>query len=274
MSTEIVVQNGNHISSFPEAGEWAIMQKQAEIFIESGYMPKGVDTAAKVIVIMLKGRELNIPPMLALNQIDIINGTPAMRSQLMLTLIWKTFPSTKIEYVQSDDKACIIKATRPGQKESKFTWTMEMAIKAKLLNKPGNTWKDFPHDMLRNRCISQMARAIFPDAIAGMYDPEELEHLDDAEMQATGNVVAQAGNGAALTKDMSDLPPTKDELGKMFSLQKQKQIDDLTFGEYMRNDLNCKTHKDITREKYDQAMHWINNPPTIDAKAKPAPAMQ
>jgi len=161
------------VSLMPSIGEWTMLKEQASMVVRTGLLPKAIDTAEKAIAIALKGRELGIPPMHAFSHIHIVQGKPTISSELMLSLIYKNCPGAIINYLKNDSKICEIEASRPGHKAAKFSYTIEEAKQAGLLNK--DSWRNYPAAMLRARAISIVGRAIFPDLIMGCsYIPEEL----------------------------------------------------------------------------------------------------
>lgn len=166
-----IQQPGNLMPSVPE---WQMMKEQATMLVATGFLPKAVDTPQKAIAIMLKGRELNMPPMQSFSHINIIQGKPTISAEGMLALIFRAYPKTRLNYLQNDDVACIIDVTKPGNDPNRFSFSYEDAQKAKLTSK--DNWNTYRRSMLRSRCISEMARAVFPDALMGVsYTPEELE---------------------------------------------------------------------------------------------------
>ncbi len=170
-------------SDTPTQDEWTIMNNLAETMLKSGFLPVSIKTKEQAVAIALKGRELGVPFIQAISGINIIQGKPTVSSELMLGLIFKNCPGAKIQYVQNDNKGCAIRAARPGQPPSTFSFTMDDASLAGVLSK--DNWRKFPAAMLRARCISAMARALFPDAIMGCsYTPEELGAVvdDDGEV--------------------------------------------------------------------------------------------
>lgn len=168
----------------PAEKQWSLLRNQAMALLQSRLLPKSVDTAEKVIVIILKGRELGIPPMQALEHIHVINGKPCMSAELMLSQILKKVPQTKLKFVERSDSMCKIEVTRPGMDPNTFQWTIEDASKAGLLRK--DSWRTYPRAMLHARVISEMARSLFPDCNAGIsYTPEEL----GAEVDSEGSVI-------------------------------------------------------------------------------------
>ena len=166
------VKKRNTISLFPSETEWGMIKEQAKIAISSGLLPQVINTAEKAIVIALKGRELGIPPFQAFSHINIIQGKPEISAELMLALIYKNCKNAIINYIETNDKICVLEAKRLNSSFSKFSFSLQDASKAGLLDK-GN-WAKYPAAMLRARAISSMARAVFPDAIMGCYVTGEL----------------------------------------------------------------------------------------------------
>jgi hypothetical protein len=170
---------------FPTEQELNIIKEQANIFVKSGLLPQAIKTPEQAILIMLKGREMGIPPLQAISHLHVINGKVGMGGEIMLQQIYRLVPGAQVEIVQRTDTVCEIHAARPGRKTlTAFKFTLEEARKANLLNK--DVWKNYPGTMLQWRTVSMMARAIFPDAIAGCYTPEEL----GAQVDSSGNYVA------------------------------------------------------------------------------------
>lgn len=164
----------------PQAGQWDLLLKQSHALLQSGLLPQSLKKPEQVIVVILKGRELNIPPMQALEHIHVINGKPSISAELMLAQILKLHPRTKIKYVELTNTRCAMEVTRDGMEASTFSFSIEDATTAGLLKNP--SWQKYPRAMCRSRCISEMARSLFPDALAGVsYTPEELgAEVDDA----------------------------------------------------------------------------------------------
>lgn len=169
--------------------EWHIIKEQAGMLVGTGFLPKAIRTPEQAIAIMMKGKEIGIPPMQAFSQIYIIEGRVALSSELMLALIYKNCKEAKVIFKYLTDKRCVIAANRPGQPPIEFEWTLEDAAKAQLLQK--DNWKKYPRAMLRNRCIAEMSRALFPDCISGtVYIPEELEETNYEEKPEPKKAIA------------------------------------------------------------------------------------
>jgi len=176
----------NQVNLIPHASEFQTMKEMAQIAVKSGMIPSSIRSNEAAFIIMLKGRELGIPAMQAFSHIHVINGKPTMSAELMLTQIYKCIPKVSINYIQSDGLACIIECQRPHSNKTRWSFTIDEAKKAELLNK--GPWKQYPAAMLRARAISIMARAQFPDCLNGVsYTPEELGA--DIDIDDQGNEI-------------------------------------------------------------------------------------
>lgn len=133
-----------------------------------------IKTIEQALIIIWKARELGIPEVQAFTSIAVINGKPSITAELMLSLIYKNCKTADIVYEKTDTNVCIINARRKdSQNYSKFQFSIEDAKTAGLTGK--GPWRQYPSAMLRARCISAMARALFPDCLSGcVYTVEEL----------------------------------------------------------------------------------------------------
>lgn len=164
-----------------EDREWALLKRQCLAFSMSNLLPRHIydgarnenEVLAKALTIAWKGRELGIPPLYALSSITVIQGKPALSAELMLSLVLRKFPNANPEF-NSTNESCSLTMTRPGGKPQTFSFSMEDAKRAGLLDKRG-PWHSYPRAMLRARVISEACRSLFGDALVGaIYTPEEL----------------------------------------------------------------------------------------------------
>ena len=187
--------------------EWPMVREQAEMLVKTGFLPQTIKTPEQAVAIMMKGRELGVPPMYALSNIAVISGKPACTAELMLALLYRDHGDAALQVVETSATRCVAAYKRRGWKEAQtFAFTIEDAKTAGL---QGGNWAKYPAAMLRARCISAIARMAFPDSIGGMYTAEELGARVDGE---TGEILA-APPGAAPRRlgpapDM--LAPTED----------------------------------------------------------------
>jgi len=152
---------------------WQAMKSQAVDLVRSGMLPAAIKKPEQALVIMQKGAELGIPPMQAFSHIHVISGKPTMSAELMMSMILTKCPEAKINILKYNNEAVSYEASRPNWKPVIFEFTIEDAKLAGLLSNP--TWKKYPRAMLRSRCVSEMARAMFADCLSGVsYTAEEL----------------------------------------------------------------------------------------------------
>lgn len=160
-------------SLFPAKWEWDCMKEQASLLVTSGFLPKAITKPEQAIAVMLKGRELTIPPMEALSQLFVIDGKVTLQAQLMLALVRR---SGKYGYkiIESSTSRCIVEMWPYAHPDEKYTSTFTIidAKTAGLADK--YIWKQYPAQMLRARAISGAARVVCPEIIGGLYTPEEL----------------------------------------------------------------------------------------------------
>ncbi len=179
--TENVPQIQGH--TMPSAQEFQMLQVIAKNAQDSG-LYSGVGQQSKIFMVLLAARELGVSPMLALNGgIWNIQGKIEISARLMNGLIRRAGHSIKI--VISNDTICTLLGTRSDGDSFETSFSMDDAIKAGLAG--GNVWKKYPGDMLYNRCMSRLARRLFPDVIGNSYvegeirESKEVEKLEQAE---------------------------------------------------------------------------------------------
>ncbi len=160
--------------------EFSLMEKQAKIIVESGLLPKSVNTWQKAVVIMMQGRELGIGAMASLRGIDVIQGTPSVKPQLMLALIERTGQLEDM-VIHDDGQKCAVTMTRKGRSAHTETFSMEDAKRMKT-KEDGQTitlaekfnWRSMPEVMRKWRAIAACARVVFPDVVLGLYTQDEM----------------------------------------------------------------------------------------------------
>jgi len=166
----------------PIGEEWEIMKNVAEMAGKTG-MFKSIDTQAKAMVVILKGWELNIPPIKALSSISIVDGRPELDAALMLGIINRDVPEAKIDFDRKND-GCVITLTKHVGKSDAVTvsFTQVDADRAELTKK--KNWVKYPRRMYHWRAVSEMANIYFPELFAGCKVDSEIEinELDPTEV--------------------------------------------------------------------------------------------
>lgn len=161
---------------FMNESAFNVMVKRSEFLARSQIIPKSLQgKPADIMVIFMMAMELDIPPMQALNGINVIQGKPTMSPQLMLALIKKRLPNAFIEIKEGDGIVTCTMARDKADMSDSFTskWDVEKAKKMQLISK--DNYQKQLNTMLRWRAVGEAARIVFPDIISGTYLPDEFQ---------------------------------------------------------------------------------------------------
>lgn len=153
----------------PTQGEFAMFQTIARSAKASGLY--GGDEN-KIFMVMLAARELGISPLLALNGgIWNIQGKIEISARLMCGMIRRAGHTMEIK---GSNTECSIKGKRADNGDKHIeVFTIEMAKRAGL--DKSNVWQKYAEDMLYSRCMSRLARRLFPDVIGTAYVEGEIK---------------------------------------------------------------------------------------------------
>lgn len=175
------------------------MLKFADTIAKSGLVPAGLDTKEKVFTAIQWGKELGLTPLVALNNIAVVNGKPTLSTDVMHALVMSSPMYRGVQWLQQDEKRAeclVIKVYPDGTKEEvRGLYTIEDAQRADLLKK--DNWKKYPARMLKHRALSFALRDAFPDKLSGVLSAEE------------GNEIAEEENIRNITP-----PPVYDDFDK------------------------------------------------------------
>jgi hypothetical protein len=176
-------------ASFAEAEQFAMR------LAESGLVPEALrKRPADVLVVMLKGLELGLRPMLALSEIHVINGKAGCSAKLKMGMcLAKPDLCEDFTLIESNDQKATYRAKRVGKDAVQLTFTLQQAKDAGLLSR--DPWVKFRPAMLRARCSSALADAVFPDIVQGILTTDELEDL--VESRETPRYVENEGPPAS-----------------------------------------------------------------------------
>jgi hypothetical protein len=125
---------------------------------------------------------LGIDPLMALQNLYVVNGNPGLSTQMMISLANRCGvfrgPIEFEELGSGDSLAVCASATLAASgKLVKKTVSLADAKAAGWTNKP--VWKSQPGQMLSYRAASQLIRLYAPEAILGMTSVEEWEDLGE-----------------------------------------------------------------------------------------------
>lgn len=149
----------------------------SETLSHSSLIPTGLrGKPADLAIVLMTGKELGLSPMQSLRSIHVIQGRGVLSSDLIIGMCLRSPACKYFRLVSSDSKSATYETLRDGSPEpTRLTFTIEQARQAGLTGK--DTWKAYPEAMLRARCGSALARAVYPDLVGGLYDHDEGEEM-------------------------------------------------------------------------------------------------
>lgn len=136
-------------------------------------IPYQLDTVAKVAAVIIAGREAGFPPMAALANFYVVNGSTFPRAQAMTAMVERA--GGILTYAEMSDERCTATLQMHGRPPLTLTYTIEQAKKSGLVHsamrqrrdKQGNAtgpavetspWVLFPADMLVAKCVTRLCR--------------------------------------------------------------------------------------------------------------------
>jgi hypothetical protein len=158
--------------------------QMADVLSKSGLMPQSLNTPQKVFIALQMGHELNVPPMVAVNNIAAVNGRPVISADLQVAVA-RQHPEFGGMDVENDAQRCTVRVRRvskSGTETFQATFSMDDAQRAGLLSK--DNWKKYPARMLKHRATAFALRDAFPDALAGFYTGDEIQPSSPQEVYA------------------------------------------------------------------------------------------
>lgn len=148
--------------------------KLGEVLYKSGYFAD-VKNAAQAVVKILRGQELGIPPVTALEQVYVISGKTALGASLIASKI-KASGKYNYKIKRLDDSGCELIFYENGKEVGTSVFAFEDAKKAGLTSR--ETWQKYPRNLYFARALSNGAKWYCPDVFSGaIYVPEELEGI-------------------------------------------------------------------------------------------------
>src|SRR5690606_11120343 len=164
--------------------DFDVIKEQAQILLDSGFLPKAIDTVPKAVAIAMHGAELGIPIWTALNNINVIQGKPSASPQLMLALINRSGQLEDMSIDVNDERA-IVTMKRKGRTAHIEEFSMADARqmmtteyvngqRKQIPRAEKYNWKQMTQTMMNWRAVAAFARVAFPDCILGLYTPEEM----------------------------------------------------------------------------------------------------
>jgi hypothetical protein len=203
-----IIAGGNVTAIVPKSIDEAF--RVAEAVCVSGMVPdsyKGAtnkETASRVMIGIMKGMEVGLPPITALSNIYIVNNRPSIWGDAALALVQHHAEYAgcleKIDGKPETDgftATCEIKRKTLSSELITTTRTFSWADakRAALVNK--GPWRQYPQRMLQMRARAWCIRDSFADALSGLQIREEIEDMPTKPEQVD-TAFLDAGETAAI----------------------------------------------------------------------------
>lgn len=152
----------------------------AERLHKAGVFGAEVTSADKAFAVLLKGHELGFTPMASAGSIAIIKGKVSLSADATIALCKRSPACLYLRLVESTEEVATYETQRAGDPSpTALSYTIAQAKTAGLTG--SQTWRAHAPAMLRARCGAAIARAVYPDLVAGIYDPDEVAEIVRAE---------------------------------------------------------------------------------------------
>lgn len=248
----------------------------AERLAGSSLLPKSMQgKIPDVLVTILAGQEMGLPPMASLRAIHVIEGKPVLSADGMVAIALGSGKALYFDRVEESDTSVTYETCRVGAKvPRRCTWTIAMAKQAALHLK--DNWRAYPRAMLASRAKSELARDVYPDVLAGCYSHDE--HNDEAAAHRdVPSAVQMPRSAASDTVDAEIVSETIDppEWAIIDNAETEEQLQAIAKGvAHHKGELRKRT-----KERFDKRREWLRTIATTKAAAPasdvpPAPATE
>lgn len=151
------------------------VQSMAEVLSKSTLLPDALKgKAADVVVQILAGQELGLAPMASIRGVHIVQGKPLLSADTMVALVMGSGLCEYFSLVEETETKVVYETKRKGSPHTqRASWSDEDTKLAGLNTK--DNWRLHRKQMRRARARAILARDVYPDVLAGCYDPDEIQ---------------------------------------------------------------------------------------------------
>lgn len=146
----------------------------AEVFAKSGLLPEALrGKVPDVVVQIITGQEIGLSPMASIRGVHIVQGKPILSADTMVALALGSGLCDYFSCVEETATSVTYETKRKGSPiPQRVSWSDD-DTKAAGLNLKDN-WRMHKKQMRRARAKAILARDVYPDVLAGCYDPDEI----------------------------------------------------------------------------------------------------
>lgn len=179
-----------------------------ELIVQSGLSPNGLKTPQAVTVVLLKGLEIGMPPMAALESFGVINGKACIYGDGIPALLWAHgFDIEEDVAGRGDEIVATCTITRPNGKKITRKFEAQDAKDAGLWGKSG-PWAQYKPRMCSMRARSWASRDGAADILKGLKVFEEERDLHEMKD------VTPATPESLTLPEIPDIPDVSDISGE------------------------------------------------------------
>lgn len=151
----------------------------SEAISQSGLAPSGMKTPQQIMVAIMHGLEIGLPPMQALQRIAVVNGRPTIWGDALPALLLSRGFRLK-EWLESEGEKTVAycEVTRPDGDVITRSFSVDDAKTAGLWGKQG-PWRQYWKRMIQMRARGFACRDGAADALSGLYMTEEVQDEPD-----------------------------------------------------------------------------------------------
>lgn len=223
---------------------------------------------ADVLVAVEYGNALGIAPIVALTEINVINGTPALSASLMAALAREAGHKVRVTGDEASATCIIVRHDDPDF-EHAATWNEAKARAAGLWGR--GHWVKDPATMLRWRAISECVRFACSEVLGGLkYSADEVADFVPAAQHA----VEQTTPASPATPQPAAEPEpsgiTREQSAALKTLMKAEGMDKaamLTFARDITDRADLNTAADLTADEAAIVIAGLEataTPPDVD----------
>lgn len=190
------------------------LHRYSNMLLRSGMLPKQYDKPEKISAAIQFAKELNLPPLNALRNIAVINGSPSLWGDLPLAIVRSSGHLEEIneftidkdykvicfenKNLGADIFAAICEIKRKGYEKRSYAYT---ALDASL-NPSSNSqvWKSYRPVMMKRKARSVALKDEFPDLLAGA----PIAEYDHDVIPSAGSFIEVASAKEEKTKSLNE----------------------------------------------------------------------
>ena len=214
--------------SFDEAVKWCDYISRSDMVPKNFQTPEGskISKGPSIYAAILRGQELGMKPMQALNSINVVQGRVSLSTDAKKAVCMKYGKISQTFTCDDGIPAWTVTVSRPACADVSITFSAVDAAQAGLMRLDSvktpdgeiktvwkgvsGAWEGYWKRMLLKRAMSWALDEAFPDVLAGFATTEDLDDVSRAEFKSTESTVVKTA--PAIEGEAVELPRNSREL--------------------------------------------------------------